>query len=89
MSFVILGLVLVVALVELLMELLLGSLNFLINFLDNLVHVLTLADLAKNVALEFQHWLLDDAIVKVDHIRRNLSAEIGILVHYGLEMLLS
>ena len=87
MCFVILGRVLIVALVELFMELLLGCLDFLINILDDLVHVLSLAHLTEDVSLEFQHRFLDNTVVEIDHVGRDLSAELRILVHNWLQVL--
>lgn len=88
MSFIVLGCVLLVALVHLFVVLFFSEADFLINFFDDLVHVLAFTDLTKDVALEFEHGLLDDPVVEVDHVGGDLSLELGVLVHYWLQVLL-
>ena len=84
MRLVILGGVLVVALIEFLMELVLSKFDLLIDFLNDLIHVLALAHLTEDVALELQHGLLDNTVVEVDHVGGDLGAEFRVFVHDGL-----
>jgi hypothetical protein len=44
-------------------------------------------NLTKNVSLELKHRLLDNFVVEVDHVGRDLSSELGVLVHNRLEVL--
>ena len=87
MSLVIFGGILVVAPIEFFVVLFLCLLNLLVHILDDLVHVLALADLAEDVALELEHGLLDDAVVEVDHVARYLSLELRVPVHDWLQVL--
>ena len=89
MRLVILRRLLLVAAVELLFVVVLGLLDLFINFLDDIIHVLPLANLAENVAFELKHGLFDDAVVEVYHIGGDLLAELWVLVHDGLEVLLA
>lgn len=86
---VILGGILVVALVEFFVELVLGKFDLFIDLLDDLVHVLALAHLTEDVALELQHGLLDNTVVEVYHVGGDLGAEFRVFVHDGLEVLLA
>jgi len=67
-SLVVFGRLRVVVPVELLDVLIIGQLDLVIDILDYEVHVLTLAHLRQDVSLEFQHRLLDDVVVEVDHV---------------------
>ena len=89
MCFIILGRFLLVALVEFRSVVRISLGDLVVDLLDDLVHVLPLAHLAENVALELQHGPLDDAVVEVDHVGRDLGAELGILVHDWLQFLLT
>ena len=44
-------------------------------------------NLTKNVTLELKHRFLDNFVVEVDHVGRDLSSELGVLVHNRLEVL--
>lgn len=89
MCFIILGRFLLVALVEFRSVVRISLGDLVVDLLDDLVHVLSLAHLAENVALELQHGPLDDAVVEVDHVGGDLGAELGILVHDWLQFLLT
>ena len=79
--------VLLIALAVLLLKAGLSISIFLIDVLDNPVDVLPLADLDKNASFEVEHGLLDDPVVKVDHVARDLALEVGILVHDRFELI--
>ena len=78
----------VVGAVELLVVLLVGESDLFVNLFDNLVHILSLAHLTEDVALELEHRLLDDVVVEVDHVLGNLGLELRVLVHDRLQVLL-
>lgn len=63
--------------------------DLLVNLLDDIVHVLSLAHLAEDVALELEHGLLDDPVVEVDHVGADLFAELRVLVHDWLQSFLA
>ena len=45
-----------------------GFQYLLVNLSNDLLHLLSLAHLAKHVPLEFKHGLSDDLVVEVDHV---------------------
>lgn len=59
-----------------------------VNLLDNGFHLLTFANLTQNVSLEFKHWLPNDLVIEVYHIRRDLLLELRVFVHDWLQFLL-
>ena len=67
---------------------LLGVLDLLVALLDDLLHLLSLADLAEDVALELKHGLPDDLVIEVDHVGGDLLLELRVLVHDWLKLLL-
>lgn len=67
-SLIILGRLGVVVPVHLFVVLLICHLDLLVDVFDNHIHVLALAYLGQDVALEFEHRLLDDMVVEVDHV---------------------
>ena len=81
--------VLLVALVELLLEASLRVLDFLVNILDDSVNILSLAHLDEDASFESKHRFLNDSIVEVDHVGRDLTLEVRVQVHDWLELVLS
>ena len=63
--------------------------NFLINLLDDSVNILSLAHLDEDASFEVKHRFLDDSIVEVHHIGRDLTLEVRVQVHDWLELVLS
>ena len=59
------------------------------DFALNDVHVLPLANLYSDFLLKLEHGLSDDLVVKVDHVRLNLSVEIRKFVHNRLHIRLA
>ena len=74
---------------ELVLVLHLGESDLLVDLHDDLVHFLSLAHLAEDVPLELQHRLLDDAVVKVHHVGRDLRFKLRILLHDWAKLLLT
>ena len=63
--------------------------NLLLDFALNDVHVLPLANLYSDFLLKLEHGLSDDLVVKVNHVRLNLSVEIRKFVHNRLHIRLA
>ena len=74
---------------QLVLVVLVGILDLCVDLLDDVIHILSLAHLAENVTLEFEHGLLDDAVVEVDHVGGDLLFELGVAVHDRLQLLLA
>lgn len=78
----------VVGAIKLFMVLLVSESDLFVDLFNDLVHILSLAHLTENVALELKHGLFDDVVVEVDHVLRNLSLELRILIHDRLQVFL-
>ena len=50
---------------------------------------MALANLDEDASFEIKHGLLNDSVVEVDHVRRDLTLEVWILVHNRLKLILS
>ena len=89
MRLVILARLLFKAQLQLIFVVFIGILDLCVNLLDDVIHILSLTHLTENIALEFEHGLLDDAEVEVDHVSGNLLLELWVPIHDRLQLLLA